>query len=162
MPLPAGTYSPITITYRDKTGEIGTFSAYGLLNTDETFTDNDALADTFVTAQSAIGLGRIVSRYYGVYTIINPTGNASSASSQRENKLLVRYHDVTTLEKMSASIPTISLPALVFLSEARDFVNLTTPAFMPALLTAWAAFVTNPRTGNLTVIDSCEFVGRNS
>lgn len=162
MGLPAGVYSPFEISLRDKGGEIGSFGVHGLLLSAANWVANQALAAAFVAAIEGATLGVTVRWQYGNETIVNPVDKASSASAQRENKLLIRYHDVTTLEKMTASIPTISLPALVFLDEANDFVALDDPAFMVALVDAWQDFVVNPRTDNLTLVDSAEFVGRRS
>jgi len=162
MSLGIGEYSPVEIALRDKGGEIGTFSAYGLPLVEASFDDYLALAEDFYSAVNAATLGIIVHTYYGVKNILNPVGNAGSASAQRENKLLIRFHDLTTQKKMTATLPTIDLPNLVFLPEAEDKVNMTTPAAISGLVTAWEDFIVNPETGNLTVIDSMEYVGRNT
>ncbi len=162
MGLPAGTYSPFSMSLRDHGGEVGNFGVYGLLLVEEDFDANVALATAFVADLEAATLGVTVKWNYGNEVIVNPIDKAASASAQRENKLLVRYHDVTTLEKMTATIPTISLPSLVFLSEANDFVSMATPSFITDLVAGWELFVVNPRTNNLTNIDSLEFVGRRS
>jgi len=162
MSLPTGDYSPYRQSFRDKGGEIGTFRVYGLPLSEANFDAYIALAQDFQDAVEAATLGVVVEVEYGILTVVNPIALPASASAQRENKLLVRYHDLTTLEKMTASIPTIDLPQLVFLSEARDKVNMTTPTFIADLKTAWEDFVVNPRTANLTIIDSMEFVGRNT
>lgn len=162
MPLGAGTYSPFDASFRDKGGEVGSFGVYGLLQNEDDFAANNTLAAALNTALNAATLGQEVQwNYGGIQTIVNPSGKASSASAQRENKLLVRYHDITTLKVMTATIPTIDLPNLVFETDANDFVSLASPAFMSGLVTAWQAFVVNPETNNLTVIDSAQYVGRN-
>jgi len=161
MGLPVGTYSPFRISLRDKSNEVGSFSAYGFLLTAENFAAQLALATTFRQKLEAITLGVTTQMEYGILTVVDPVSLPVSPSAQRENKLLVRYHDAVTLKVMTATIPTISLPSLVFLTDANDFVDLTTPSFMSGLVTAWEDFVTNPETGNLTIIDSAQFVGRN-
>lgn len=162
MPLGAGTYSPFDISFRDKGGEVGTMGVYGLLDNADDFDANATLAAAFKSALDAACLGQLIQwSYGGIQTIVNPSAKASSASAQRENKLLIRYHDATTLKVLTATIPTIDLPNLVFLTEANDFVSLASPSFMSGLVTAWQAFVVNPETNNLTIIDSAEFVGRN-
>lgn len=162
MPLGTGTYSPFEISYRDKGGEVGTMRVFGPVIDETDFTADVALAVAFVAALNAATLGQIISwQYGGGLTIVNPSAKATSASAQRENKLLIRYHDAVTLKVLTATIPTIDLPNLVFLTEANDFVSLISPSFMSGLVTAWEDFVTNPETANLTVIDSAEFVGRN-
>jgi len=161
MSLGAGTYNPFSASFRDKGGEIGTFSVYGPLIVEADFDDDRALATTFNAKLNAATLGQEVAWEYGIQTIVNPSAKASSASAQRENKLLVRYHDDTTLAVLTASIPTIDLPNLAFENDANDFVDMTTPAMISELKTAWEAFVVNPATGNGTIVDSMEYVGRN-
>jgi len=162
MPLGAGPYSPFSAAFRDKGGEVGSFGVFGLLQNETDFTTNNTAAAALKTALDNAALGQLVSwEYGGILTVVNPSGKASSASAQRENKLLIRYHDATTLKVLTASIPTIDLPNLVFETDANDFVSLASPAFMVALVSAWEDFVVNPETNNLTVIDSAQYVGRN-
>jgi len=163
MALYVGTSSPFEASFRDKGGEVGTFSVTGLPIDADTFDDNQALRVTFVAKLVAATLGVLIySDYGGMKTVVNPISKAASASAQRENKVLVRYHDVTLLERMTATIPTINLPGLSFETDAKDFVALGTPTFISELVTAWQAFVVNPRNNALTIIDSIEYVGRNS
>lgn len=162
MALGAGVYSPFSISFRDKGGEIGTFGVYGLALDDTSWVANQALAATFVAKLEAATLGVTVKWVYGNETVVNPVSKAASASAQRENKLLVRYYDDTTFAKLTASIPTIDLPNLVFETDANDYVSKSTPTAISDLVTAWQAFVVNPVTGNLTIIESLEFVGKNS
>lgn len=163
MGLGAGTYSPFAASFRDKGGEVGTFRAYGLVMSEDDYDANQALRTSFVTALDAAVLGVLIqSDYGGELRIVNPVAKAASASAQRENKLLVRYYDSVTFAKFTASIPTIDLPQLVFETDARDFVSQASPAFIVTLKSTWQAFIVNPETNNLTVIDSMEFVGRNT
>lgn len=162
MPLGIGTYYPVSVSIRDKGGEIGTFNAYGLEWDETTWVAQKALADAFFDKINGVTLGLFVKTVYGVEDILNPVGLPASASAQRENKLLVRYHDAVTSKILTATIPTIDLPNLVFLTEAKDKVDMTTPLAISSLKTAWEDFIVNPETGNLTIIDSLEFVGRNT
>jgi len=163
MSLGAGTYSPIEISLRDKGGEVGTTRAYGLPMAEEDYDTNQTARTAYVTAVDGITLGVLIqSNYGGELRIVNPVSKAASASAQRENKILVRYYDSVTFEKFTQTIPTVDLPNLVFLTEARDFVNMTTPAAVVAFVNAHQAFIVNPETDNLTTIDSLEYVGRNT
>lgn len=166
MPLPVGTYSPFVGSLRDHGGEVGTWQMHGLLIDDANFVANQALRDAMVLAINNVTLGvTIYHDYGGLYTIVNPISDAASVSAQRENKILVRYHDVTTLEKLTYTLPTVDLPALTFLTEANDMVQISgagASAAVVALVTAHEDFVVNPRTNNLTLVDSIEYVGRNS
>lgn len=160
--LGAGVYYPLSVSYRDHSQEIGHLRVYSLPTSGDDFADNNTQVEAFITALNAVCLGQLVQWQWADLTVVDPIHFPASASAQRENKLLVRYHDVTTLKKLTATIPTINLPVLVFLSEAKDFVSMSTPSTIATLCTNWVATVVNPETGNLTVVDSLEFVGRNN
>lgn len=179
MSLAIGLYQPFTIAYRDKGGEIGVISGYGpLLDLEEPVAADlqtaiiaaDLAWDTFLLATNAITLGVTVHAQYMQDLLINPVSKAASASAQRENGLLVRYHSATGLQKATLTIPTIDLPNLVFLPEAEDKVSLTGwtagGTVMSDWVTAFQNFVKVPVaddvTPELVVIDSLEFVGRNT
>lgn len=121
MPLGAGTYSPFSASFRDKGGEVGNFGVHGILVTEDDWAADVALGVALLTALNAATLGVTVKwAYGGIETIVNPSGKAASASAQRENKLLIRYHDSVNLKVLTASIPTIDLPNLVFLTDANE------------------------------------------
>lgn len=161
MGLGAGTYSPFEVSLRDKGGEVGTMRVFGVPLVEEDYDADQALRTAFTTAIDAACLGVLIqSNYGGELRIVNPVSKAASASAQRENKLLIRYYDSVTFEKFTASLPTIDVPNLVFETDANDFVSKAAPASIVALVAAWQAFVVNPETANLTLIDSLEFVGR--
>jgi hypothetical protein len=162
MPLGAGVYYPLSVSYKDHTQEIGRLRVYSLQTNGDDFADNQTAVEALIAALNAAVIAVLVDWSWGDLTIVDPITFPGSPSSQRENKLLVRYHDVSTLKKMTATIPCINLPALVFLSEAKDYVSLAAPSFMPTLVSAWGNAVVNPETGNLTEVDSLEFVGRRS
>jgi len=162
MSLDIGVYDPVEVSFRDQSKEIGTFRAYGLELTEATFDAMQAIAEDFVEAMNGITLGTLAKWTYGQERINDNTTLPGNSSAQRENKLRIYYHDITTQKKLTASVPTIFLPSLVFLSEAKDYVNMTTPAQIVAFKTAWEDFVVNPASGNLTVIDAMEFVGTNT
>lgn len=163
MGLPVGVYNPFEASLKDKGGEVGTFRCLGLVTDTDggNYEDNNTAAAAFVAAINGATLGVLVRWQYQNEHVVDPVSKAASASAQRENKILIRYHELMTLRPMTATLPTVDLPNLVFETDAKDFVSLTSPAFMPALTAAWAAFVTG-QAGNLTVIDSAEFVGRNT
>jgi len=166
MTLPAGVYSPFSCSFKDISKEIGTMRVFGALLSDENWVDQQTLASAFIAALNAVTLGVIVEWTYGNQVISNPVAFPSNPSAQRENKLLVRYFDNSTFEKLTATIPTIDLPNLVFETDAKDFVSKTLwaagGAVMTGFVSAWQAFVVNPRTDNATTISALEFVGRNT
>lgn len=84
---------------------------------------------------------------------------ATDPLAQRENKWLCRYHDATTFEQFVASLPTADLSLHIANSE---FVDLTAGAGL-AVKTAWEAVVVSPSdAAHAVVLDSMQFVGRNT
>lgn len=84
---------------------------------------------------------------------------AATQLAQRENKMLLRYHDGATLQKFSVSIGTFDLTKLPLHSE---FLDLTAAEGL-ALKTAFDAIVVNPLVAaNPVSLDSVQFVGRNT
>lgn len=171
--LEVGQYSPFSISYRDKSGEIGNMNGFGTWAAIGDAEDMEAayLAFTsFVGAVNAITLGVNTENTFTFLNIVDPVSLPASASAQRENKLLVRYHDSVTLKKATISIPTIDLPNLVFETDAKDFVSKTlwgtgVNTVMTDFITKFQAFVKVPKpdvAGNTTVVDSLQFVGRNT
>jgi len=161
MSLPAGEYSPASITYIDKSAEKSTMQIYGETLTEATFDDQAALWLTLANAVDAITLGNMVSKRYAIEETF-PESIPASNSAQRENKLLVLFKDATNGQKFTATIPTIDLSKLTFLVGAGDAVSMTVGTEVLALVAAWNAFAVNPVTQNATLIYGLKFVGRNS
>lgn len=111
------------------------------------------------TAIAAIVLGNFLKNE--VTYVVNRTGNGPSADplAQRENKWLFRYHDPVTFQKATLSVGTADLTAKIANSE---FVDLTAGDGL-ALKTAFQAVVVSPYdAANMAVLDSVQFVGRNT
>jgi len=84
---------------------------------------------------------------------------ASSALAQRENKWLMRYHDATTQQKYQVSVGTADLTKL---ADHSEFLDLT-GGDGAALKTAFEAIVVSPgNSANAVVLDTVQFVGRNT
>jgi len=84
---------------------------------------------------------------------------AGSNFAQRENKWLVRYHEEGTSKKFVVSLPTADLDQHMDNSE---FVDLTAGNGL-AFKNAFEAVVVSPAdSGANVVVDSVQFVGRNS
>lgn len=89
----------------------------------------------------------------------NTPGPSADPLCQRENKYLVRYHDSVTGQKFRASIPTADLTKKMTNSE---FIDVTAGPGL-AVKTAWEALVVSPNnSSNTTILDSIQFVGRNT
>lgn len=161
MSLPAGDYSPATLTYLDRSAEKSTMQVYGTLLTALNFAAQATLWEAFYDAVDALTLGTSVRRHYEIEQTFAEAIPVSNLA-QRENKLLVMYRDATNGQKFTVTVPTIDLSKLTFLTGAGDNVSLTTGAEVIAFVTAFEDFVINPVTTNATVIASLKFVGRNS
>lgn len=84
---------------------------------------------------------------------------AATQLAQRENKLLIRYHSGTTLKKYQVSIGTFDLTQLPVHDE---FLDLTAGTGL-ALKTAAEAIMVNPDDAtDPIIVDSAQFVGRNT
>lgn len=113
-----------------------------------------------LTAFAGVVLGRFVKNTLTLARDV--TGAqipATDPLAQRENKWLCRYHDATTFQNYVASLPTADLSLHIANSE---FVDLTAGAGL-AVKTAWEAVVVSPSdASHATVLDSMQFVGRNT
>jgi hypothetical protein len=161
MSLPAGNYSPASITIRDRSDEVSVFQCYGTILTAANFVAQQALFTTLRTAIDAIVLGVFNQYTYGVQTIIGSTFPLVN-TAQRENKLLVQYVDDTNQQRFTATIPTIDLDALTFQTNAGDFVDLATPTAVSDFVTAFEAFAVSPVGNHSVTVRGLKFVGRNS
>lgn len=161
MSLPAGEYSPASITYIDHSAEKSVMQVYGLPLTAANFDAQVALWDDFWDAVDDITLGQTVQRHYANLDTFAYTVPASNLA-QREMKLLVMYQDDTNGQRFTCTIPTIDLSKLTFLTGAGDNVSLTTGTEVIALKAAFEGFVVNPVTDNGVIVTGMKFVGRNS
>jgi len=85
---------------------------------------------------------------------------ASTTQAQRENKWLFRYHDAVVItDKARASIGTADL---TFVVNHTEYMDITQDEGL-ALKIAFEAVVKSPYNGaNGVVLDSVQFVGRNT
>lgn len=117
------------------------------------------LAGNLKVALAAITLGNFLKDESTYSRNLLAQGPAASNLAQRENKWLMRYHDGTTYQKFQLSIGTADLTLLPNNSE---FLDLTAGDGL-ALKTAFEAVVVSPADSTHAVIlDSVQFVGRNS
>lgn len=113
---------------------------------------------TFRGAVAALVLGNLFK--YEIIAQVTETAKTPAASqlAQRENKFLVRFHDSTTGQKASVSIPTADLSKLTANSE---FVDITAGDGL-AFKNAFEAIAVSPYdASHSVVVDSVQFVGRN-
>jgi len=119
----------------------------------------ETLTGNLATAIAAIVLGANNKRELTYNVTQFEKIPAASPLAQRENKWLLRYHDATTFQKATVSIGTADLTELAGNSE---FLVITAGAGL-ALKTAFEAVVVSPYDASHTVIlDSVQFVGRNT
>lgn len=120
---------------------------------------NLVLVAALRTAMDAIVIGVDAKQEITLKTDIFSRNRAASTLAQRENKWLLRYHDATTFQKYQASLPTADL---TFLPDGSEFLDLAVDEGAD-LKTAFEAIVVSPGNGsNAVVLDSAQFVGRNS
>jgi hypothetical protein len=117
------------------------------------------LVDNLTAAIEAVSLGNLAKTSLTFERDFISSAPASLQAAQRENKLLLRYHGSTSNRKMTKSIPCFDLTLLPNHSE---FLDLTADEGLD-LKTAFEAVVRNDQDESETVIlDSAQFVGRNS
>jgi len=117
------------------------------------------LIDALVAAIANFTLGSINQNTVTIDRELVSTLPAASALAQRENKLLLRYHDATTFQKFQVSVGTFDLSQLMAHSE---FIDLTA-GYGLTLKTQFELIVVSPDDETHAVIlDSGQFVGRNS
>lgn len=108
---------------------------------------------------SGVTLGNVGKTVTILEEIIGSNTPASSVLAQRENKYLLRMHDVTSGQKFRASLPTADLSIL---PDHSEFLDLTTGPGQ-TLKDALEAVVRSPYdVSHSVVLDSVQFVGRNS
>lgn len=111
------------------------------------------------TAVAGVIIGNLNKSEIVLDRALGVAGPAGSVLAQRENKLLLRYHDSVTLKKFRTSVPTFDLTTLVSGSE---FLDLT-GGVGAALKTAFEDVVVSPDdSGHTVILDTAQFVGRNS
>lgn len=155
----------ISLTFNDNTvrangtPESGVVSLPVTALTAANYTAKKALIDALITAMEGITIGNPAKSEVVIDRQVISTSPAATAQAQRENKFLMRYHGNTLGQKFQASIPTADLDQLMTNSE---FVDLTAGNGL-ALKTAFEAIVVSPNDGGEgTVLDSVQFVGRNT
>lgn len=155
-----------TLTFADNTVKSGGQPEHSVLEIAMLGLDDDgsdlatlALLGTWEIAVDAVSIGNIVQKNIILNRDKLADTPASSPLAQRENKFLCRYHNPTSGKKLRASIPCADLSLLANNSE---FLVLSSGPGQ-TLKNAWAAVVVDPDDPTtLTVLDSVQFVGRNT
>lgn len=119
----------------------------------------ETLVGNLIAAVQGVTIGSNQKKEIVYARTILANGPASSTAAQRENKWLCRYHDATTFKKFQLSLPCADLTKL---ASGSEFLSLAAGVGL-ALKTAFEAVVVSPDdAANATVLDSVQFVGRNS
>lgn len=162
MPIPV---SFASWTYNDNTRksngepESSSFRLPIITLTPANVAANETLVDNLTAAIDAVVIG-VLARESLIFdeTFLSDLP-APSQLAQRENKLLLRYHATSSGKKYRVSIPTFDLTTLPNNSE---FLNLAA-GVGAALKTAFEAIVRSPDDdGDVVVLDTAQFVGRNT
>lgn len=162
MPLPVSNYS---VTLADNTlkanGEPETtnFSVPITTLTAGNVVATVTLLGNLAAAIAGITLGNFLKNETTYSKAIQGVGPAASNLAQRENKWLIRYHDATNFQKFQSSVGTADLSLL---PNNVEFLDITATEGL-ALKTAFEAVVVSPSdSSHLVVVDSIQFVGRNT
>lgn len=161
MSLPAGSYQPGEISFRDAGNEIGRFRLNGPTTDDSSYVANAALWAAVVTKALVMSLGAPTKESFLVETLLVTTQPTNGAA--RELKLLLQGQDTITGQRLSATIPALDVSKVSYAINinAKDVVLLTGPTAMTDLITAVNAFWINPISGNPVHIVGAKVVGRN-
>jgi len=120
----------------------------------------ETLMGNLATALAGIFIGRFVKQTTTFARVQNGAQiPATDPLAQRENKYLLRYHDATTFQKFTVSYGTADLSVHLPNSE---FVDLAVDPGL-AVKTAFEAVAVSPDDStHAVVLDSIQFVGRNT
>lgn len=119
----------------------------------------ETLAGNLLTAVQGVTIGANLSKELTYSKTLLGSTPAASTLAQRENKWLCRYHDATNFQKFQVSLPCADLTKL---DAGEEFLDLTAGEGL-ALKTAFEAVVVSPNdSAHATVLDTVQFVGRNT
>jgi len=163
MPLPSSFYLGVygdNTEKPDGTPETGSFRVPITTVTAANYTAVQTALNDLQGALNAITIGdlqRTVTES-SIFNTANPIPSTNPLA-QRENKYLLRYHDSINGQKFRVSIPTADLSVHMTNSE---FIDLASGAGAN-LKTFFEAVVVSPNdASHPVVLDSAQFVGRNS
>jgi len=166
MALPAGSYQPVEVSFRDAGNEIGTMRFFGALIADSDDAGNveelNTVMAAFLTKAAAVANGALQKAVYvheHLYTTTQPTNGAA-----RELKLLIQFQDNTTGKAYTTTLPTLNpdVPVYVINKNVKDAVRTDTPTAITDLITAFQNLAKAPETGNPITVVGLRVVGRNN
>lgn len=119
----------------------------------------ETLVGNLLVAIQAVCLGANQSKSITYSRQFLSASPAASVLAQRENKWLARYHDATNFQKFSVSWPCADLSKL---ASGEEFLDLTAGVGQ-AVKEAFEAVVVSPNdSSHAVVLDTMQFVGRNT
>lgn len=116
-----------------------------------------ALVQSLRTQVSLLTLGNI-KKYTFTAREVEPTPTTPTSLAQRENKWLIRYRDEVANKNYRAELGTADLSLLT----VDDFLDILTPASPGADFVAAFQDLVRSDDGNAVVVQSIQFVGRNT
>lgn len=162
MPLPASFY---TETLADNTAksngtpETTNFRVPITTVTAGNYAATQTLLNSLSGAIAAVTIGSLIRNVTESSIFTAAAIPSTNPLAQRENKWLARYHDSTNGQKFNVSFGTADLSLLANNSE---FLDLTTGAGATLKSTFEAVVVSPNDSSHNVVLDSVQFVGRNS
>jgi|WetSurMetagenome_2_1015567.scaffolds.fasta_scaffold76916_2 hypothetical protein len=119
----------------------------------------EGLVGTLMAAVQGVTLGLNQTKAVTYSRTLLAQGPAASVLAQRENKWLARYHDATNFQKFNVSFPCADLSKL---ASGEEFLDLSAGVGL-AVKDAFEAVVVSPNdSSHAVVLDTLQFVGRNS
>jgi len=145
-------------TWIDYDGESTTFRARTAALTAANYDAQLTLQSALNTAMAGITRGHVTKTAWG--NEITAGATPDDPLSQRENKWLIRYHDAVTDDAISPM--ELGCADLTVLDpNNRGYAEMGDGDVVDAFVTAFEAYVLSP-LGNAVVVDSLQFVGRNT
>lgn len=149
---------PYVRTMWDYDGEATTFRVKSTPLTAANFDAQVALNVALGAAITGITRGHLRKIAYG--NEITSVATPDDPLSQRENKWVIRFHDATTDEPQSPiELGTADLTVLD--PNNRGYAEMGDSGPVDAFVAAFEAYVIS-EAGNAVVVDSLQFVGRNT
>ncbi len=175
MSLGNGTFHPASVTYWDKSRELSSFRVYGrvvtatILSTDVVnFTAQSVAWAALQASANALVRGLIQKAHWVNEVVVNAYPDVDDIDQQavRETKLLIQSIDSITQARLTNTLPTLNLSLVTYLSQAKDFVAVTTAQGAGTEVTDFVGdfetYCINPNTGNALMVVGLKVVGRNN
>lgn len=162
-----GTYHPASISFWDKSLEVGTFNVYGTNVTAANFDAQSTLWAALIAASNALTLGLLYQARWVNQVITNakPAQSAIDQGAAREIKLFIQAIDASQ-KPVTASLPTLDLSKVTYLPQAKDFVAITeeqgASEEVVNFVAAYEGYAKSPAAQTALTVVGLKVIGRNN